>query len=58
LSAAFECLDEIRDLPCTVCTSTGDTYPCITCDKLICGDCGEGVRWCKEHYPVKEAQPK
>lgn len=42
-------LNEIRELPCSVCGETGDTMPCITCDKLVCDECGTGTRWCKEH---------
>lgn len=50
----FEVMGEIRDLPCSGCGSIGDTYPCIRCDKLICGECGEGIRWCKEHAPTQQ----
>ena len=40
-------LEEIQELPCAECGGTGDTLPCIACDKLVCGQCGTGIRFCK-----------
>lgn len=49
LGPAFAALEEIREIPCAECGKTGDTLPCITCDKLVCGTCGIDIRFCKEH---------
>lgn len=48
LAPVFEALDEIRDDECSFCGETGDTFPCIECDVLVCGECGIGVRWCRK----------
>ncbi len=49
LYAAIDTLDELRHTPCVECGETGDTMPCIVCNKMVCDDCGFDLRWCKEH---------
>lgn len=49
LEPAFQALEEIREMPCALCGDTGETLPCITCDKLVCNQCGVDERWCPEH---------
>lgn len=51
LAPAFGVLDEIREMPCAICGETGDTLPCVKCDKLLCDNCGVDIRFCKEHPP-------
>jgi hypothetical protein len=55
LAPILDVMEEINELPCAVCGEDGDTLPCITCDKLLCGKCGEGCRWCKGHGPLDPA---
>jgi len=47
----MDILEAKSDEPCSVCGEEGDTLPCLVCDKLICGECGDGTRWCNEHAP-------
>lgn len=54
LEPLFDALAEVNEFPCVECGESGDTLPCITCNKLICERCGAGCRFCKEHCPHDE----
>jgi hypothetical protein len=46
LAPAFDALEEFRELPCAKCGSTGDTMPCLVCDKPICPAHTKGAGFC------------
>ena len=48
MSAVSTILEEISEEDCAFCSSSGDTLPCLVCDVFVCGECGVGVRWCKQ----------
>jgi hypothetical protein len=50
---SLDALDEINERPCVVCGETGDTLPCLECDKLLCGEHMAESFWCAEHAPVR-----
>jgi hypothetical protein len=48
MQPVVDLLAELEESPCVACGETGDTLPCINCDKLVCGECGSGCRWCQD----------